>query len=354
MDLVLDGVIFSLQRAGGISTYWKELCQRFAERADVHLFENKNANIARVGITANFTVESRLPVRLTKYGNFRATVGVGGIFHSSYYRVSNEPGLINVTTVHDFTYEKFGHGLARTVHSWQKWRAVSNSKGVICVSENTRLDFLKYFPDFPEERVVVIHNGVGNEFSYQQDEASRSPLPMNLSRGNYVLFVGARVEYKNFECAVRAVSEFSDLHLVAVGGGEILERERLMVGSLGDRFQHLTSISNAELNSLYNGAYCLLYPSSYEGFGIPVLEAMKSGCPVVAVSASSIPEVAGNAALLTSAPDPREFVCALNALRNGEQRNRLMAAGLDRAAQFSWDRCAQETYNFYERIWSLR
>jgi glycosyltransferase involved in cell wall biosynthesis len=355
MDVVLDGMIFSLQRAGGISTYWKELCHRLPKYADVHLFENKNANIARAGIAPNFRVESRLPVRLTRYSNFRARVGVNGIFHSSYYRVSTEPGLINLTTVHDFTYEKFGHSVARTVHSWQKGRAVSNSKGVICVSQNTKLDLLEYFPEFPEERVAVIHNGVGSEFSYQHGQhVSKLPGTKNLRQGNYVLFVGARVAYKNFASAVRAVSEIADLHLVAVGGGDILERERQMVQSLGDRFQHFSAISSAELNSLYNGAYCLLYPSSYEGFGIPVLEAMKSGCPVIAVNASSIPEVAGDAALLTTSADPKEFVSALRTLRNGEHRKRIVAAGLDRAAQFSWDRCAQETYSFYEKIWSLR
>ena len=113
---------------------------------------------------------------------------------------------------------------------------------------------------------------------------------------------------------------------------------------------HYQGISAEDLNILYNNAFCLLYPSSYEGFGIPVLEAMRAGCPVVSTNLSSIPEVAGDAGLLVNNIKVEEFVKEIEKLEDNEFRDKIIAKGLEQSKKFSWDRCFEETFEFYKEV----
>lgn len=354
MNIVLDNIIFSLQQAGGISAYWYELTRRLARDRSVTFYEMPNRNIFRQQLTGTFTKESRLPVNLVRYLPFMRRPSEEFLFHSSYYRVALNKSATNISTVHDFTYEHeyLSSGLPKFIHARQKRFAIERSSGVICVSENTRRDLLNFFPAFPEERTRVVYNGVGEEF-YPIAQASES-LHFSydkLNLGHYVLFVGARGAYKNFSLAVEAISDSEDLSLVAVGGGEICSHERTSLKPLDGRFFHFSSIHNSELNQLYNRALCLLYPSEYEGFGIPVVEAMRAGCPVVACKTSSLPEVAGDAALLVEEATRETLADSIRQLRDPTFRANLVNKGYKQASRFSWDRCFNETLEFYRHIW---
>ncbi|EGM69246.1 mannosyltransferase [Shewanella sp. HN-41] len=226
------------------------------------------------------------------------------------------------------------------MHSWQKNRAIRNSDLVICVSHNTAKDLQQYCPVDPK-KIRVIHNGVSESY-YPLDGVSSE-------QSQDVVFVGARSGYKNFKLAVESVATVPNLQLKIVGGGKLNENEvKHLDVHLPNRYRWLGRLSDEELNQTYNQAYALLYPSSYEGFGIPVIEAMRAGCPVIAVNVSSIPEVASDAAILVDKATVAAFSKAL--IKLPTMRKQLITAGFDQAAKFSWDRCFDETLAVYNEL----
>ena len=323
--VLLDNIIFSIQNGGGISVYFENIISRLSQSGFEFELQNSNKYIRFV---------ERYRDCLCGHPN--------AVFHSSYYRLPkkiNRNDMKVVTTVHDFTYEKFVKGPARWVHSWQKNRAVRHSDIVICVSQNTAKDLMHYCPIEPT-RIRVIHNGVSENYF---------PLTDHSSASHNVLYVGARGGYKNFNLAVEAVAAIPELQLHIVGGGTLTKSEcKQLDALLLGRYRWLGRLSDEELNLAYNRAYALLYPSGYEGFGIPILEAMRAGCPVIAVNVSSIPEVADDAALLVEYPSTELFSYALRQIP--VQRDKLRQAGFRQAAKFSWDRCFSETLDVYKEL----
>lgn len=317
-----DGVIFSLQKSGGVSVLFREIFDRLPE----HSYALK---------------VPKLGTPWSRYCDVNVPLDSYEIFHSTYYRVPAVRGAKVVTTVHDFTYERFSRGPARWVHSWQKRRAVERADAIICVSESTKRDLLEFFGQHLDEKISVVHNGVSTDY---HQLAGEEP-------SEQALFVGTRAGYKNFANAVVAVAALKDLRLTCVGGGPFNETEiRLLDRHLPGRYCHAGYLDNSELNILYNRSICLLYPSLYEGFGIPVLEAMRAGCPVVAVGVSSVPEVAGDAALLLERGEVEEMVSALEFLKVAENRCHFQAQGLVQAQKFSWDLTFNETVAVYEKL----
>jgi mannosyltransferase len=178
-----------------------------------------------------------------------------------------------------------------------------------------------------------------------------SPQFRELLSMDVILFVGDRAGYKNFDIAVETVRRRTDTVLVAVGGKSFPEDEQASVSAaLEGRFRYYPKLDNSNLNQLYNLALCLLYPSSYEGFGIPALEAMQAGCPVIATDCSSLPEVCGDAGLLVAGITADSFAEKVDQLAAPEFRSAIVGKGLRQAARFSWDRTFSETIDFYRYI----
>lgn len=350
MLIVYDNIIFSLQRAGGVSAYWAELIIRVVNLNQVLFYGARHQNIFAPEVD---TVEETklFPLQLYRYLPFLKKLPDGAIFHSSYYRVAMQKHVVNITTVHDFTYEYYRHGIARRVHIYQKRLAINSSDGIICVSENTKKDLLKFYPDMSEDRIKVIYNGVSDSIYRLEnpDQYLEGVLDRLISK-KYILFVGDRTPYKNFFKAVDALEGLEDYHFVVVGGGEFSQKESARLSGLRGRIIHYQGLSTEALNALYNNAFCLLYPSSYEGFGLPIAEAMKAGCPVVTSELSAIPEVAGEAAVYLKKRTPSEIIHAIRSLERPELRAELIDKGIAQAAKFSWDKCYRETVDFYEYI----
>ncbi len=225
-------------------------------------------------------------------------------------------------------------------------RALRASDKVIAVSEFTRREILASVGLAPE-RVVVVPNGLDHrKFRPVRgpEEIRRVAAKYGLP-GSFYLFVGPRSRKKNLRLVVEAYGAAGvpdGLRLPVVVAGDV-RREALYAPppeKLADRFIFLGAVPDEDLPALYSGARAFLYPSLYEGFGLPVIEAMACGVPVVAADGSALPEVAGGAALLVDPRDPRSLIRALEKMADESERARLVDRGLVRAREFSWDRTA--------------
>lgn len=336
--ILYDGIIFSLQAMGGISVLFEGIFERHRQRG---------VNFCVLSYGGNFNVPSCSVVEANSrfMERYRDVVDLpsGDIFHSTYYRLPDRSSKVKVvTTVHDYVYERYSSGARKVVHSWQKNKAILNSDVIICVSESTRSDLLEFGRGVREDSVFVVPNGVSTEY---QPVAG---LQMEMQ----VLFVGARGGYKNFLSAVIAVSLLPELTLVCVGGGQFSSAELYTLEKyIPGRYRHTGFISNLQLNLEYNRSLCLIYPSLYEGFGIPVIEAMRAGCPVVAVAKSSIPEVCGGAALLVNEGTPEEFKGVVEKIiMCRDLRSQLISLGFRQAGKFSWDKTYEKTLSLYKYV----
>ncbi len=355
MKIIYDNIIFSLQKVGGISLYWYELTKRLKAKEDITFFESGNQNIFRKEFDLDTVHETNLSVRLLRYLPFSKKLPEKAIFHSSYYRVSLQRSIVNITTVHDFTYEYYRTGIAKYIHIWQKNFAIKNSDGIICVSENTKKDLIRFLPNIDYSKIRVIYNGVGKEFkklSISQQYLEKEFTVLNNKK--YILYIGDRSSYKNFGMAVETIKNLKNYYFVIVGGQELNRHELQNMEDIKNRVFHFRGIEGDKLNILYNNAFCLLYPSSYEGFGIPILESMRAECPVISTNTSSIVEVAGKAALLVDEINVKSFVKKIQKLEDDDLRNELILKGLVQSKKFSWDKCFEETYDFYTKIWNKR
>lgn len=344
--IYLDNIIFSLQRHGGVSVLWGNLIEHLLEnRNDAIFLDFGDAELNKIrnslAIPANRLIKNNsFPILLERYRDVKISEKYPIIFHSSYYRISNQKNVKNVTTVHDFTYEKFFSGIAKKIHIWQKYRAIRNSESIICISESTKSDLMRYLPEISENKIRVIYNGVSEEYHLLSKE-----LPLY---SDYVLFVGGRQAYKNFEFAVSCVKECKK-KLLVVGSSLSNEERGLVTNILGkDGYEEIVHPTNAFLNQIYNSVYCLLYPSLYEGFGIPVIEAQKAGCPVIAMNCSSIPEIIGECPLLLNSSSCSEFIEKLQMLDGN--RNEFVQAGIENSKRFSWNKMTEQYVNLYEEL----
>jgi glycosyltransferase involved in cell wall biosynthesis len=250
-----------------------------------------------------------------------------------------------VLTVQDLSFERFPELMsARDRFYFRTFvpRSARRAARVLTGSERTRGDLVERYGIAPE-RVVVTPYGI--DPIYRPDGSSPE-------EGGYVLFVGGLQPRKDPVAALEAFALVDgDLRFVLAGPARRGEQEvRSTIRRLGleQRVELRGHVSREELAALYRGASCLVFPSRYEGFGLPVIEAMASGTPVVATAAGSLPEVAGDAAILVEPGDPAALAAGIE--QAFVEHERLRAAGLERARSFTWAETARRTLDVYREL----
>jgi glycosyltransferase involved in cell wall biosynthesis len=262
-----------------------------------------------------------------------------------YFMKLTTPDLI---VVRDPPYPDNFSSLDKT--SQAKFHAVRRADHVICISENTRQDLIERLGVEPE-KTSVVYLGHSLQVTNHASLVGRDNNPP------FVLYVGAREGYKNFSALIRAFASSRLLaegfQLVCFGGGALSAREAAYMRehNLDPDLVICRSGGDSVLADLYQRATLLVYPSLYEGFGIPPLEAMALGCPVACTNTSSLPEVVGEAAALFDPHSDEQIVEALESIAlSPERAETLTKLGIERARLFSWHKCAEDTLEVYQRV----
>ena len=356
MHVLYDGRIYLMQAAGGINRYFQNIIERLPAddrvtmtlpvlpRVNFPTHPNLHAIVADGG-----SVSRALRLR-------RATRGLRpDIVHPTYYRMLDHSSMRRsgapvVLTVHDMVQERYRRQLDRYGIRWEiKRRALRAADVVICVSRSTRADLLDIHPWLDERSVHVVHHATELRPDTARDESLVPQEP-------YVFHVGSRFWYKDFDLVLRALvlleAEAPEL-VLAVAGPPFSDEERARIAELGveTRVRHVGLVDDAQLVGLYARSRALVYPSRYEGFGIPPLEAMACDTAVIAADTSSIPEVVGNAAELF---EPGSLDGLVEALRrvvlDDARRDELIERGRVRRTLFSWDKAVAETRAIYDSV----
>lgn len=355
MIVILDNIIYSLQKWGGISVYWQKITKALQSKKDVDILTLKLKN-PPISSLEKFDPKKELVYKSTpllpeRYGAVNYKFNQKHIFHSSYYRISNNTNSINILTVHDFTYETNVKGIKKYVHILQKSHALKKADGIICISEYTRNLMHELYPFTKFKKTKVIYNGVADSFDKKtKDDPYIEPeiIKNNDRREDYAIYIGDRkASYKNFRLSVRLIKLIGK-KLYIVGGGNILKSEKEILKDID--YHHFGFIEEKRLVKLYQEADFLLYPSESEGFGIPIIEAQKCGCVVISTNKTCIPEISGNAALLVSETNLEELYEATQKLQNEELKQYLILKGYQNSVRFDWKKTQKETIEFYKEI----
>jgi glycosyltransferase involved in cell wall biosynthesis len=264
--------------------------------------------------------------------------------HFQYVIAPRSPSP-SVVTIHDLSFERDPRLMGRRDRFFFRTmvpRSARRADRILTVSERTKRDLVELY-GLEDAKVVVTPNGVDARFRPDGDRNGTDA---------YLLFVGALQPRKDPVTAIEALSLVdTGLRLVLVGpdkGAERKSRDAVARLGLNGRVEFAGHVDMDELASLYRDAEALVFPSRYEGFGLPVVEAMASGTPVVAAAAGAVPEVAGDAAILVEPGDPVALAGGIE--RALADRERLVHAGLERAKRYTWERTAEQTLTVYREL----
>lgn len=345
MSLVIDGVFFQLAQSG-IARIWRAILPELAEKLDMPIvFLDRggfNEEIPGIEVVpfptykSKFTPQdSELLERVCRHYDAKA-------FMSTYYTTPLQtPSLL---LVYDMIPERLGFDL--TARDWrEKELAIAHARRHICISGSTRRDLLEYYPELAPDTTTFAYCGIDPKVFKPNDERSIAEFRRKLGLTRpYYLFVGSRVQNKNYKNAslffdaVGTMREV-DFDVLCVGGEKTIPTST--TDSTGHKIIQI-DLDDESLALAFGGAAALVYPSLYEGFGLPVAEAMSCHCPVISTAHGSLAEVTADAALRIGGNSIPEMVEALRTVRDPSVRERLIKDGAEQARKFRWEPFAEE------------
>ncbi|HLO47165.1 MAG TPA: glycosyltransferase [Kamptonema sp.] len=347
LKVLIDAVMFQIHNSG-IARVWKSLLEEWSNQS----FNEHILVLDRNGTAPKIPGIKYRQVAAYDYNNTEADREMlqqicdeeqANLFISTYYTTPRSTP--SVFMAYDMIPEVMGANLANPMWK-EKHHGIRHASAFIAISESTARDLIKYFPDVSPESITVAHCGINKAFS-PSTFVDINPFKAKYGISKpYFLWVGDRVGFNGYKNALFFFKAFSqldckhDFEIVCVGGNSVLENELKPYTS--DITVHLLKLSDDELRIAYSGAVALVQTSKYEGFGLPLLEAIACGCPVITCPNSSIPEVVGLAALYVNSQDVEELKKALLEVQKPEIRQLLIPTGLEQAKKFSWSEMSQK------------
>jgi glycosyltransferase involved in cell wall biosynthesis len=371
MNIVYDHQIFTVQKYGGVSRYICEVASRIStfNGQNVKIIAGLNINsylnqynkkivkgysipILQTATISSFLFDSINSKYLISWLKKNS---VDVLHHTHYYNFNRritDKNYKTVLTVHDMIYEKF-QDTAPNIYPYlakEKLESVERADHIICVSENTKKDLIEILK-VDEKKVSTIYHGC----SFQENKLI---IQKPIFKNPYILYVGSRRQkYKNFRGLLEAYASRPNIknnfYLICFDREKISSDELNLINKLGIEREKILQISgnDALLSNLYRNASLFVYPSLYEGFGFPPLEAMSCSCPVACSNVSSIPEVVGNAGEYFNPYEVDSIAEALEKVLFCKTRtNELINLGKERLHYFSWQKCAEETLSTYKNL----
>ncbi|MGI9087612.1 MAG: glycosyltransferase family 4 protein [Chthoniobacterales bacterium] len=364
MRIFYDGYIFSAQRNGGISRYFANLIRHLPIEYTPDVLLGREVNGVEIR-------HAKLRLRRDPFHAVKPR-RVGDVFSSSFNRLHDARGKYDVfhptyhfrlpeqvvrrgrrpavVTVFDMIPELYAESLDPDGReAAAKKLMIEAADAILCISESTKAD-LQARHRVPDDRITVTHlaSDLSQDIAFGEESVPERP---------YVLFMGNRAVYKNFARTLlalsRVVQSWPDLKLALVGDAmQGKETELVRALELQSNVVHVGYVPDAHLAKLYRCSAALVYPSLYEGFGIPPLEAMACGTVVISSDRSSLPEVIGDAAIRVNPESINEMAEAMLSLRDLSdlRRNQLIARGFDQVKLFSWDETARQTVKVYQSV----
>ena len=371
MKILYDHTVFQFQKYGGISRYFYNLMWVLSsiDGVNINLFQGVHINEYDIKNCINrshsycgykwsykippakYLTHLLAPPNRLIFNNIYTFNKDYDIYHPTYYSsyLKKIKGAATVLTVHDMIHELYSEMFrdSKSVIKAKK-KSIDSADLLICVSENTRKDLIDIY-DVPDDKIKVVYHG--NSLSKHANYWSREEISLRFGINRpFILYVGDRKGYKSFMFLLDAylTSLCNNFDLVCFGGGAFnsLEMEKIYEKKVANKVFHLSG-SDIVLGSLYKNAFCFVCPSLYEGFGIPLIEAMGLGCPVVASNTSSIPEVVGKAALLFDPHSKDSLIDSIEHLSNYKKRIQLIESGLDQEKKYGLEKTAAETLDAY-------
>jgi glycosyltransferase involved in cell wall biosynthesis len=370
LTVLFDNQMLIMQKYGGISRYHVEVASRLNMKKEIKILFpsiltineywcNSKLNslynkITQPLMTKRYRGKWRFVEYTHRYNykqNLESFKKKYTVFHPTYYNpyflelIGNRPFVL---TIHDMIPELFPQFIKDDdpIIEWKKI-LISKAYKIIAVSNCTKDDIVNIY-NIKDDKIKVIYHGAP-EYSCTQ---IKNEIPFN----NYFLYVGNRDNYKNFNWLIKALAplfkELPDMHLICVGGDIFREKEKMLITDLNiNNRVHRYTINDNEVSYFYRNAKCLIYPSLYEGFGLPILEAFVNSCPVVLSDIKIHREIAGDAGIYFNTDDSNSLVENLNDLLGDNLlRAKLINLGNKRSENFTWRKSSEMHLDIYKSV----